>query len=366
MARRADQPVVSIITANSIDQPFARLARWLGNGFRTLDVRFDLVYLEGPAGIAGDDVRTVRLGDMRARRSTGAIAHYLRQARPTYALVTPGHVAPFAILAGRLARVPVIPWEATILHFDLPTAGWSARALYYLQRLGYPGAPVVAGVSKDVEKHFLDRALRKKPFYVVPNLVDPVELRALSGETSHTDVFRFCAVGRLTEQKGYDNMLRAFGLAKDRLPNPWELIVLGEGELRNELTALARGEGLGDNVRFPGYVENPFEVLASADVFVHSARWEGCPVAVLEAIALGVPSVATDCPGGTREILANGAGILVPMDDPEAFANAVVATAADETLRADLSVNARRQAEAFSPVRTAEQVLRLGEFVVAR
>jgi glycosyltransferase involved in cell wall biosynthesis len=366
MPHTAEGPVVSILTTNSVDQPFARLARWLGKGFHELDVRFDVVYLEGPAGITGEDVRTVRLGNLRARNSTRAIARYLRQERPTYVLATPGHVAPFAILAGRLTKVPVIPWEATILHFDLPTAGWSARALYYVQRLGYPGAPMIAAVSKDVETHFLDRSFRKKPFYVVPNLVDADELRALAGETNHGEVFRFVAVGRLTGQKGYDNMLRAFGLAKDRLPDPWELIVLGEGELRDELVALADEEGLGDNVRFPGFVDNPFALLASADVFVHSARWEGCPVAVLEAIALGLPAVATDCPGGTREILANGAGILVPMDDPRAFADAVVTTAGDEALRADLSAKARRQAEEFAPVRAAERVLRLRELVVAR
>jgi glycosyltransferase involved in cell wall biosynthesis len=359
-------PVVSIITSNSVDQPFARLARWLGRGFHELDVRFDVVYLEGPEGISGDDVRMVRLGDLRARNSTRAIARYFRQARPAYALATPGHVSPFAILAGRLAKVPVIPWEATILHFDLPTGGWSVRALYCLQRLGYPGAPMIAAVSKDVETHFLERSFRRKPFYVVPNLVDPEELRALAGETNHGEAFRFCAVGRLTAQKGYDNMLRAFGMAKDRLPDPWELIVLGEGELRDELIAIADEEGLSDNVRFVGYVENPFALLASADVFVHSARWEGCPVAVLEAIALGLPAVATDCPGGTREILANGAGILVPMDDPQAFAEALVTTAGDESLREDLSAKARRQAEEFTPVRTAERVLRLRELVVPR
>jgi glycosyltransferase involved in cell wall biosynthesis len=355
-----------VITTNSTDQPFARLARWLAKGFHELDTRFDVVYLEGPAGITGDDVRTVRLGDIRARNSTRAIARYFRQEQPTFVLTTPAHVSPLAILAGRLTKVPVVPWEATILHFDLSGAGLSTRALYYLQRLGYPGAPAVAGVSKDVETHFLERSFRRKPFYVVPNLVDADELEKLAGERIPKEAFQFCAVGRLTAQKGYDNMLRAFGLAKDRLPTPWELIVLGEGELHDDLVGLAEREGIADNVRFLGYVDNPFSVLASSDVFVHSARWEGCPVAVLEAIALGMPSVATDCPGGTREILANEAGILVPMDDPHAFAEAVVRLATDESLRSELSKRARSQAEEFAPVRAAERVLRLRELVVER
>jgi glycosyltransferase involved in cell wall biosynthesis len=361
-----DRPVVSILTTNSVDQPFARLVRWLSRGFEELDVRFDVVYLEGPEGVVGNGVRTVRLGDRRARSSTLVLARYLRSARPAYALSTPGHVSPFAIAAGRLARVPVIPWEETILHFDLDTGGWATHALYYVQRLGYPGAPIVAAASEDVGTHFLERSLRRKPYYVLPNLVDPEELTALAGERHRNESFRFCAVGRLTRQKGYDIMLRAFGHARARLPNPWELLVLGEGELREELTAIAREQRISDNVRFVGYVDNPFSVLASADVFVHSARWEGCPVAVLEAIALGMPTVATDCPGGTRDILANGSGLLVPMDDPAELAEALVATATDESLRENLAARARQRAEEFKPVRAAERVLRLRDLVVAR
>jgi glycosyltransferase involved in cell wall biosynthesis len=351
--------MVSILTNNSVDEPFARIARWLGRGFEELGVPFDVVYLEGPEGVSGNGVRTVRLGKRRSRSSILPITRYLREARPSYALVTPGHLSPFAIAAGRLAKVPVIPWEATILHFDLPTRGWTARALYYVQRLGYPGAPMVAAVSKDVETHFLERSFRQKPFYVLPNPVDPQELRALAGEGHRDEVFRFCALGKLRPQKGYDTMLRAFGRAKDALPPKWELIVMGEGELREELTAIAEEEGLAGHVRFEGYVENPYATLASADVFVHSARWEGCPVAVLEAVALGMPIVATDCPGGTRDILANGSGVLVPMDDPSALADALVTLAASDSLREELAVKARRQAEEFTPIRSAQRVLGL-------
>ena len=359
--------MVSLLTPSSVDLPFSRLARWLGRGFDELDVRFDAVYLDGPKGTSGKTTRAVHLGERRSRASVPSLTRYLRQARPAFALVTPGQLSPFAILAGQLARVPVVPWEATILDFDRMNGTWAAHALYYIQRLGYPGAPMIAAVSQDVGTHFVARSFRKKPFDVVPNLVDAEEVRALAGTVeSHPEIFRFCALGRLTESKGYDNMLRAFSLAKDRLPDPWELVIVGGGDLHDELVALADEERLSANVRFVGYLDNPFEMVASSDVFVHSARWEGCPVAVLEAIALGLPSVATDCPGGTRDILANGAGLLVPTDDPRSLADALIRTAADDALRKDIAARARRQVDEFGPTRVAERVLQLRDTVLAR
>ena len=364
----SDRPVVSLLTTSSVYQPFARLARWLGNGFEELGVRFDLCYLEAPEEVSnGGFVRTLRLGQRRSSRSIPTIAKYLRDSKPRLALATPGHLSPFAVVAGRLTGVPVVPWEQTILKFDLPTASWEAKVLYYIQRLGYPGAPAVATVSTDVAAHFQERSIRRQRCFDLPNFVDRNEVLELAGEgRGDNRVFRFCSLGRLSPQKGIDVMLRAFGRANDQLPRPWELVLIGTGELRDELRALAEAEGISSHVHFSGYVENPYQVLASAQVFVHSARWEGCPVAVLEAAALGLPTVATNSPGGTREILAEGAGILVPPDDPLAFAEALVAVANEEGLRKKLAVNASRRADAYAPVRIAERVLKLVEFVEER
>ena len=103
---------------------------------------------------------------------------------------------------------------------------------------------------------------------------------------------------------------------------------MGRGRGLPELEKLAGELDIGDRVQFLGFIDNPFPYLGRADLFVQASRYEGFGMALLEALSLGVPVVATDCPHGPREILANGRyGKLVPVDDIEALAKAM-----DQTL----------------------------------
>jgi glycosyltransferase involved in cell wall biosynthesis len=116
-------------------------------------------------------------------------------------------------------------------------------------------------------------------------------------------------------------------LARVRRERDVRLVVLGRGPLRERLSELAAELGVGEAVRMPGVVANPFAYLARASAFVLSSAWEGLPNVLLEALACGCPVVATDCPSGPREILADGRhGRLVPVADPEALAAAILAT----------------------------------------
>jgi glycosyltransferase involved in cell wall biosynthesis len=120
------------------------------------------------------------------------------------------------------------------------------------------------------------------------------------------------------------------------------LVILGEGGERAGLTQLARELQVSDAFALPGHVDNPYAYMARANVFVLSSRWEGSPNVLTEALALGTPVVATDCPSGPREILRGGAlAPLVPVGDVSALADAIVLTleqpAQPETLRAATS-----------------------------
>ena len=82
--------------------------------------------------------------------------------------------------------------------------------------------------------------------------------------------------------------------------------------------------GLESDVQMPGFVANPYAYMARGAVFVLSSRWEGLPGVLIEALVCGVPTISTDCPGGSREILADGRyGRLVPVGDPNALAEAM-------------------------------------------
>ena len=130
-------------------------------------------------------------------------------------------------------------------------------------------------------------------------------------------------VGRLTAQKDFPTLLRAFALVRRR--RQARLIILGEGQDRPELEALVAQLGLRDDVALPGYQPAVPAFMARAAVFVLSSAWEGLPTVLIEALALSRRIVSTDCPSGPREILQHGRlGRLVPMRDPEALGEAIL------------------------------------------
>jgi glycosyltransferase involved in cell wall biosynthesis len=130
------------------------------------------------------------------------------------------------------------------------------------------------------------------------------------------------AAGRMTAQKDFPTLVRAFAILAER--RPCRLAILGDGEKKRALLAMVGRLGLKDRIQLPGYVTNPYQYMAQADVFVLSSAWEGFGNVVAEAMALGIPVVSTDCPYGPREILMDGAlGPLVPIGDPEALADAI-------------------------------------------
>jgi glycosyltransferase involved in cell wall biosynthesis len=128
--------------------------------------------------------------------------------------------------------------------------------------------------------------------------------------------------GKLKPQKDFPTLIRAF--ARLRRRRPARLVILGEGDARPALEALARELGVEADVDFPGYQQNPWAWLRRASVFVLSSAWEGLPNVLIEAMACGCPVVSTDCPSGPREILDGGRyGPLVPVGDAEAMAAAL-------------------------------------------
>ena len=137
-------------------------------------------------------------------------------------------------------------------------------------------------------------------------------------------------VGRLVPQKAHDRFLRAAKIVRESVPEARFLIV-GDGELRASTEALAAELGLADAVLFTGIRGDATTIIARSDLLVFSSTWEGLSIAALEALARGVPVVSTAVEG-TRELLSEGAGVVVPHDD-EALAAAIVECLGDPAKR---------------------------------
>ena len=129
--------------------------------------------------------------------------------------------------------------------------------------------------------------------------------------------------GRLTAQKNHALMFRT--LKKLRDEGDYRLILLGEGELREELEQTADELGISRWIDFAGYTDNPYSFMRACDCLVLSSRYEGLPTVLIEAMACGTRIVSVDCPSGPREILDHGKyGILVGMDDEEDLKNGIL------------------------------------------
>jgi glycosyltransferase involved in cell wall biosynthesis len=202
---------------------------------------------------------------------------------------------------------------------------WVWRRLY---RHLYARADKVICVADYVLADMAERCgIPQQKLLRIYNPVDVERVRRLAEEPCHTSSVshpHFIAVGRLVAQKGIDILLWAMVEVRARVPSA-ELTLVGEGPLKSELEKQAQQLGLRQVVHFAGFQSNPYPYIKRADVFVLSSRYEGLPLALLEALAVGTPVVAMDCPGGVREALADcPMGWLAPPLDPAQLAEAMI------------------------------------------
>ncbi len=185
---------------------------------------------------------------------------------------------------------------------------------------------------------------------VVPNCVDLDDVDRWTSEPNPNlpeDRYHVVTVGRLQPQKGHRFLLEAVSqLVADGRLSRLHLHLLGEGVLREELEAFVREKELTNHVTFAGYVANPLAYLRRCDLFCLPSIYEGMPLALLEAMACGVPAIASDCESGPRELLLDGKlGTLVPVGEPQPLANAILEAARNPADAVSRALAARRHVE---------------------
>jgi glycosyltransferase involved in cell wall biosynthesis len=315
-----------------------RAARHLIPALARRGYRVDLLKVRGHGPELDAIPEGVTLIDLGARHTVAclpAVARYLSRARPVVMLSDKDKVNRIALFARALARVPtrLVFSSGTTISVDLATRGALER---WIQRnsMGrlYPFAEQVivtsVGVADDMASY---TGLARERIRVVPSPVIPARL--FESDLPRPDHPWFnqpgtpliLSAGELCSRKDFATLLRAF--ARVRAVQPCRLMILGKGAARERLLALAAELGVAADVALPGYVTDAYAYMAHADLFAFTSRWEGLGFVLIEALAVGTPVVATDCPSGPREILQAGRyGPLVPVGDAAALARAMLAT----------------------------------------
>ncbi len=270
-------------------------------------------------------------------RRLAGLRRALAASRPQVVISFMDRTNVLTLLASRGLGLPVVvaehtnPWLA-------PLGGvWGL-----LRRLLYPQADRVLAVNQE-GADFLKGWVEPRRVQVMPNPVPP-EI----GDSAPMPPGKWpglertvLGMGRLSPEKGFDILIRAFAACRFRHPT-WRLLILGEGPQRGFLERLVRSLGLGGVVALPGNLPRPYGLLERCGVFVMPSRYEGFPCGLLEAMACGAPVVASDCSSAVGRIIASEQeGLIVPRDDSAALARALDRLMADPDRRRALGRGAR-------------------------
>lgn len=282
----------------------------------------------------------VDLQQDRVSRCVGALTREIIRWRPRSVMSAMRHANAILVVAAFAARLRGVRARLVLSERGHMAAylatGQSARVVWS-SRIGgwlYRRADAIIAVSDDLAVSLREElGAAAPPIVAIPNPTITAELLAQTQEPAphpwllDTTTPVVIAAGRFTSEKGYDVLIEAFArVVADR---PARLILLGAGPLLEQFQQQTRTLAIEPHVHFPGFAPNLGAWLARARLFVLSSRAEGLPNVLIQAMACGVPAVATDCPTGPAEILDHGRwGALVSVDDVAALADAMRATLA--------------------------------------
>lgn len=279
-----------------------------------------------------DNVRIIDLNSKSVSFSLPRLVSYLKMHQPSALLSALDHANVVAILAKSLSKMPVkiiASVHTTITMSVKNSSYWRGKLLPMFVKLCYPKADAIVVVSKKAAEDLLSVVkLKESQLKVIYNPVIDEDIFKLSEEPVEHPWFKeehipvILGVGRLGREKDFSTLIKAFKIVRETIPS--RLMILGEGEERPNLEALIRKLDLQEWVKMPGFVENPYKYMKKASLFVLSSRWEGLSLVLIEAIALGVPVVSTNCPSGPSEILQGHEDLLVPVGDEQALARKMV------------------------------------------
>ena len=328
---------LTLLTTDYGDGGVERMLVNTMNGLSDAGVRLDFLVsrTDGPyLDALSPEIRLRELG-RRPQDIPRSLDAYLRERRPPRLMTAKLRDDALAVAARRRSGVDMRVYFRVgnpLVHrlrqrsFNPIRRWWQVHRLRQLYRHADACIAVSRGIADDLSQGL---GVPPERVHTLPNPTVTATLGERAREpaahpwlTGDTGIPVVLAAGGLRAQKDFPTLLRAF--AEVRRSRACRLIILGRGRQQQRLLRLAARLGVGEDFDLPGWVSNPHAWMARAAVFVLSSRWEGSPNALVEAAALGVPLVATDCISGPREILQGGRyGELVPVGHSTAMADAI-------------------------------------------
>lgn len=350
--------LINSLAGGGAERVMTTLLAHSGEQLANHDVTLVLLDQEKEAYQVPDGVSVVRL-DCKKRLLNSIVSYWKlhRTIRPRVTLSFLTRSNHVNVIVARLSggRAVISERANTTAHYGSNLRGRIGAALV---RLTYPRADHVVAVSEDIRQDLIRNFGVKAPRCTTlynPVDIDAIVRRACAPAAQALEKPFIMGMGRLVEGKNFALLIRAVA----RSAFPGRLVIVGEGPERQRLAEVASAEGISERFELVGFLDNPHALLSQAEFFVLSSNSEGFPNSVVEAMALGVPVVATNCASGPSEIVANmprpvltspmlaDYGILVPPNDDVSLASAIAQMGEIET-RERYSAAALTRAAEFS------------------
>ena len=256
---------------------------------------------------------------------------------------------PVATIAGKLLGIRVVLGVANSEVHQTERKKHKTLTRFYRRNI-YRLADIVIAVSEGLRQE-VRKTYHLTHVKTIHNGIDVKSIEAITNDKFPHEYFRddipvLVSVGRLAPQKGYKYLLEAFSIVNETIEA--RLLIVGDGELKEELIRTTKKLGIQDKVVMVGEKESR-AYISHADVFVISSLHEGMPNVILESMVLGTPIVATDCDHGPRELIENEKnGLLVPIANPVKLASAICKLIKDRSFASELAANAKERSRCFT------------------
>lgn len=232
-------------------------------------------------------------------------------------------------------------------------ANFWEKIMGLLIRKFYNKADSIIAVSKHVCNDLVENfKIDKSRIHIIHNPIDLKKIDSLSNEDVSEKLFTkdvpiILSVGRLSKEKGFEYLLKAFSLLRGK--NNARLVILGEGKEEANLKELSINLGIDKKVFFLGFKDNPYKYMKRSTIFVLPSLYESFGLVMIEAMACGIPVIATKSYKGFEDIIEHErTGLLVNVGDEQAIAESMLRLLNDEKLRRSLSEEAKERVAKFS------------------